>query len=89
MIVVNILSKGLIPCGQVILRHTRTKKEKLRPTILSLYLKNRTEDKKSYKIRKSLHVEDRFLVKHPIIKMQKQTKALPIPHKLHSLHPFI
>ena len=89
MIVVNISPKGLIPCGQVILRHTRTKKERLRPTILSLCLKNKKEDKKSYKIKKSLHKEDRFLSKHSIIKTQKQTKSLPIPHKLHSLHPFI
>ena len=74
---------------QVILRHTRTKKDILKPTILSLCLKNKKEDKKSFKIKIFLHVKDRFLSEHHIIKTQKPTKALLTTHKLHSLHPFI
>jgi len=65
---------------------TRTTEDRLKPTILSLCLKNKKEDKKSFQIKKSLHIEDRFLSKHHIIKMQKQTKSLLTTHKLHSLH---
>jgi len=74
---------------EVILRQTRTKIDTLKPTILSLLLKNEKEDKKSYETLPSLHVEDKLLSKHHIIITKKLTKIVLSTHKLHSLHPFI
>ncbi|MEA1955090.1 MAG: hypothetical protein U9N02_01185, partial [Campylobacterota bacterium] len=54
-------------------RQSRTKKYTLNSTILSLCLKNKKEDKKSFQIKTYLHVEDRFISEHHITKTQKPT----------------
>ena len=79
----------IVANAEVTLRQIRIKKDRLKPTILSLLLKIKKEYKKSFKMKISLHVEDRFLSKQHIVKTQKPTKILLTTHKLHSLHPFI
>ena len=80
MIVVKIKSK---------VRQTRFKIDALKPSIISLCLKNEKEEKKSYEALASLHIEDVFLSKYHIVKTQIPTKTPLTTHKLHSLHPFI
>ena len=64
-------------------RQTKTKIDLLKPTTLSLLLKNEKGDEKSFRTIQSLHTKENQPSKRHKITTQKQTKIVISTHKPH------
>jgi len=86
MLVVKMLPKGLIPCGQ---RQTYLQMTLSKLLIKPLLSKIKNRDTLWFTSRKELSNITDYISQNYITTMKKQTKKEKSTHKLHSLHPFI
>ncbi len=71
MIVVKMLPKGLIPCGQTQKKETLLQSTLSKLSIIPLLSKNKNRDTLAFKSRQELNITDNFPSKKEIIATQK------------------